>query len=417
MRVLWFSVTPSLYEEKKYGGWVASLERIITNKCPDINLGIAFEHPDGYFKKEKNGVVYYPINVLFSWPNRLRVKVDCRQEWRILKQSCRKIIDDFKPDIIQCFGSEWPFSAIAEDLDIPVVVHMQGFTNVYNLSAELAMSFYDYKHVIGFNPLKLLSYKNRQRQKKFYDQEERKRMRINSYYMGRTEWDKNIVEHYSPNANYYYCPEAIRPEIYEAKNRWKLPLGEKLKIVTITQAGRLKGNEIILRTAEILKKQFCVNFEWVVAGNKQGILEFEKKTGIKAEDVNVKPIGMIGPNEIAEILSTSHMYIHPAIIDNSPNSLCEAQLIGCPVIAAYVGGIPQLVDNDITGLLYPYNEVHTLAFKIMDLYNDFEKMKRISSNEMEAAKKRHDPDLIADVTYKIYVQCIKHFQDRMETEE
>ena len=46
---------------------------------------------------------------------------------------------------------------------------------------------------------------------------------------------------------------------------------------------------------------------------------------------------MIDSEQVAQELSSSRVYIHPAIIDNSPNSLCEAQIVGCPVIAANVG--------------------------------------------------------------------------------
>ena len=42
MRVLWFSVTPSLYDEKKYGGWIASLERIVKKYGNNIELAISF---------------------------------------------------------------------------------------------------------------------------------------------------------------------------------------------------------------------------------------------------------------------------------------------------------------------------------------------------------------------------------------
>ena len=66
MRVLWFAVTPSLYDEKSFGGWFASLERIVRKYGSDIELGIAFEHGDKCFKAEKNGVKYYPINKFFN---------------------------------------------------------------------------------------------------------------------------------------------------------------------------------------------------------------------------------------------------------------------------------------------------------------------------------------------------------------
>ena len=59
MKVLWFAVTPSLYETLNKGhnggGWIASLEQIVRS-APDIRLGIAFEHSDRIFKKEIDDV-------------------------------------------------------------------------------------------------------------------------------------------------------------------------------------------------------------------------------------------------------------------------------------------------------------------------------------------------------------------------
>lgn len=58
------------------------------------------------------------------------------------------------------------------------------------------------------------------------------------------------------------------------------------------------------------------------------------------------------------------MYVHPAYIDNSPNALCEAMLLGVPCIASYVGGIPSIIQNEVSGLLAPANEPYYLAEKI-----------------------------------------------------
>ena len=65
MKVLWFAVNPSLYDahrngEHNGGGWIASLEKIIRTS-DNIRLGVAFEHPDPVFKKDIDGVCYYPI--------------------------------------------------------------------------------------------------------------------------------------------------------------------------------------------------------------------------------------------------------------------------------------------------------------------------------------------------------------------
>ena len=128
IRVLWFSVTPSLYDEKSYGGWVASLERIIRRYGSHMELGIAFEHTDTCFKQFKDGVTYYPINKVKSKLGKIRLMLDYNYEWDLLKPCMLDIIEDFKPDIIQCFGTEWPFGLIGDFTKVPVVIHMQGFS-------------------------------------------------------------------------------------------------------------------------------------------------------------------------------------------------------------------------------------------------------------------------------------------------
>lgn len=421
MRILWFSVTPALYDEKKYGGWIASLERIVRQHGKGIELAIAFEYQESEFKVVKNDTIYYPINISNTIKDRLIEKVDFKYKWERLKTKMLKIIDDFKPDVIQCFGSEWQYGLIAEHTSVPVVIHMQGFANIYNESCELVYSNWEYIRCNNYSPK--VAFTTLTNRKKNQDglSKERHIMRINKFFMGRTHWDEAIVRNYSPKSKYYYCPEALRPGIYNAP-KWTLNKSAVMRLVTISQAGTLKGNEIILRTARILKDEFNFAFEWEVAGNTEMFKIAERKTGIKHDNYNISLLGMIDARRVADKLAKSDVYIHPAIIDNSPNSLCEAQVIGCPIIAANVGGIASLVEDEKTGILYPYNEPHMLAFKIMELNkrNDFKK--ELSDNEIKIAMDRHEPETIYQYLYTVYesilrCQVVKGDKDALPIED
>lgn len=414
MRVLFLSVTPGLFNEEKIGGWIASLENLIHLYHKEkIELGLIFETKDNSLSKvKKNDTTYYPICVQLSMIQRIRSYSDAAKRWEFCRQHILNAVNDFHPDIIHCFGSEWPYAAIADSINIPLVVHMQGFLNIYDLSKNLAVSSIDKYRAYIFKPKQLLRSLTSEKNNSSCDSFERNLMKANHYFMGRTEWDKNIVKYYSPGAKYYHVPEAIRPDIYNAKRLWSYSHEKKIRLITITQAGYLKGNEIILRTAQILKDLIGADFEWRVAGKKDAFPLFEKKSGIRASDVNVTLLGMIGPDQIVDELAEADFYIHPAIIDNSPNSLCEAQLVGCPVIAANVGGIPQLVEDGRTGFLYPYNEPHTLAFKICNLIDDAELLTAVSKAEIETSRKGHDPKTVADTVYRAYESIITDYQEK-----
>ena len=407
MRVLWLSVTPSLFDEQKIGGWIASLERIVDDYLSkEIMLGVAFEYHSPEFKIQKKGTIYYPISPKYGMIDGIKNKYDADNRWKCIRPSLLRIVEDFQPDIIHCFGTEWTYGAIAKDVQIPVVIHMQGFLNIYLPSALMSLSYEEKIFNNHFNPITIAKFFISKKRIPSEMRFEQSIMSSNKYFMGRTDWDKEIVKYFSPGSRYYHCEEAIRPEIYYATEKWKFNEDAKKCFITITQANDLKGNEIILRTAKVLKELLGLNFEWRVAGRRESIYQYEKKTGIRHDDVNINLLGMISPDEIVQELANAHLYIHPAIIDNSPNSLCEAQLIGCPVIAANVGGIPQLVEDEKTGILYPYNDYHMLAFKIADVLDNPELLKRISSEEIKVSKIRHSPEQIASRLIEIYKDVI-----------
>lgn len=414
MRVLWFSVNPSLYDKKSHGGWIASLETLVKSFCPDIELGIAFEYNSNCFKVKKSKVTYYPMSRSMSFVDKLDIMFNYDAIWSQLKPCCIRVIEDFKPDIIQCFGSEWPFALIAEYTDIPVVVHMQGFRNIYCLSASMTYRMSDQYKFHHYNPFTMLHYWLRSYKDVSAGVQEQKLMKVNHYFMGRTDWDRNIVHYYSPGSTYYYCPEAIRPEIYHSRKVWKFVKHKTMRLITISSASTLKGNDLILRTAKILK-QFNFNFEWRVAGSMDSFKLYESILGLRHEKLNIKLLGYINSEQIIDELSEADAYVHTAIIDNSPNSLCEAQLLGCPVVASNVGGIPQLVDNEVTGFLFPYNEPHTLAFRLMNMQGDKNLLEQISLNEFQVSHIRHDEHKIVEILYSIYLDIINHNKKKDES--
>ena len=60
-------------------------------------------------------------------------------------------------------------------------------------------------------------------------------------------------------------------------------------------------------------------------------------------------------------LRRAHVFAISSYIENSPNSLCEAMQAGMPCVATYAGGIPSLVEDGRTGLLFPPGDAPLLA--------------------------------------------------------
>ena len=102
----------------------------------------------------------------------------------------------------------------------------------------------------------------------------------------------------------------------------------------------------------------------------------------------------------------ANIYVMPSAVENSPNSLCEAQILGTPVVASYCGGTPTLLTEGETGYFYRYEEHEMLAQIVMRLFNrnDFE---QLSAKEREVALARHDRQKNAEELAKIYCHILK----------
>lgn len=409
MRVLWFSVTPSLYNpfsnSHNGGGWIASLEQIVRT-IPEIDLGIAFYFGNSYKKDKVDNVTYYclpnnneSIHCLFKDKKK-------REQERISQYI--KIIDNFKPDIIQIFGSENDFGLICNHTNVPVVIHIQGsLPPNHNALFPIGMNKYDFFFQKG------LALRRRfiglRSEKSFKKNAEREIRILKScrYFMGRTGWDKNLIELFHPEANYFHCEEALRDSFLNYKKKWEWPGNQaKIRLISVISNPWYKGTDLILKTAKLLKEQTVLDFEWNVFGVND-IRFFENKYRINAKEVNVNIKGAIPKDVIVHEIISSHLFIHPSYIDNSPNSICEAQYLGIPILATNVGGISSLIKNSENGILFPANDPYTLAGLIKSLLKDTEKLKELSLNGIIVAEKRHNPENIKKQLLSAYNWILK----------
>ena len=407
MRILWFSVTPSLFNPHSNGhnggGWIASLEQIV-RKNKNIELGVAFNFLDNGFKYENDGVSYYPIKTeKRSFFGKLFGKSDNGNR----SAKYLQIIEDFKPDLIQIFGSENEFGAICQHTNIPIVIHMQGCIPPYhNALFPVGMKKSDFLFKKGLS----LSYRiiGLRSEKAFRKRAEMEIETIQScrYFMGRTEWDKSLIDLFNPNATYFHCEEALRDSFINCNKRWENSDEKKKIIISVISRPWYKGCDLILKTAALLKRFTDIDFEWKVYGIPE-MKFYESVYGIKANEVNVHSMGTASKEELIDALCSSSCYVHPSYIDNSPNSICEAQILGVPVLATNVGGISSIVNNGADGLLFPANAPYTAASLIKRVTADKELSCMLSSNAIARATNRHNPEKIGNRLVEIYETIIK----------
>ena len=406
MRILWFTNTPSGYLERHLnkktigGGWFYSLENELI-KNEKIELAVAFLHNTTKKVKDKN-ITYYLIenqkkNVFQKIARQLK-KHSLNKEniYRYLD-----VINDFKPDLIQIWGTEKDYGLVASKTTIPTVIHMQGIITPY------AHKFYS----SGITPFQIIQFNNfidfiRMGTpiwgKRSYDRDayrERLILKNVDYIIGRTFWDKYICKILAPQAKYYHNDEMLRDIFYTNSNKWSYKKRKKNILLTTSRGNIYKGFETILRTANLLKGQ--IDFEWRIIGvdqNNSIIKLFEKFTKIKIKNTPLIFLGNKTADEMVEEMKHADVFIHPSHIDNSPNSVCEAMILGMPVIASYAGGTGALLEDRKEGLLIQDGDPWALGGSILEIIQHPNKAIEYGNRASLRANNRHSKiKIIADL--------------------
>lgn len=401
MRVLWIGgsgcYVPNHQRTGGYngGGWIASLQNEMVKKG-GITLGIAFCKDDEPDKVVQDGVAYYPI------PNHSKSKKDklldffktndvTRDEvvWPYYEERLRKVVDDFRPDVVHIFGSELYQSLAAlvtKKMSIPTVLHIQGLLSLY-IYIFLPPGVSKWQFVMSgkglsgkFHNYQYLAYWKRSVYR------EKAILKAVPHALGRTDWDRQALKVLNPNAQYHYGGEILRDVFYEEKKR-QMPT--KLTITTTISFPTYKGYDVILKVANILKNEVGLDFEWNVYGNVEPTF-MEKHTGLKHENLNISLKGVASADQLRNALIGSTLYFHPSYVENSPNSVGEAQLVGIPVVASRVGGTDSMVEHGKTGFLYPVTDPYMAAYYIKRLIDNKEENVSIGKKARELALVRHD---------------------------
>ncbi len=92
--------------------------------------------------------------------------------------------------------------------------------------------------------------------------------------------------------------------------------------------------------------------------------------------------------EVQKLYQEARVYVLPSEIEASPITLIEAMTNGIPIVASAVGGIPEVVTNQVTSLLFERGDYGTLANHIVTCLCDEQVASRLIANCLEESSKR-----------------------------
>lgn len=158
------------------------------------------------------------------------------------------------------------------------------------------------------------------------------------------------------------------------------------KTIVLGTAGAVnvayKGQEYVIRAIGKLKCQgYIVNYEMVGSGESGYLKKIAKESGVLDQ---VKFVGELTHDEVFRWMDSIDVYIQPSLVEGLPRALVEAMSRGLPAMGSRVGGIPELLDEE---MLFKPKSIGDIAGHIQMLNQDI--LMQSAKKSFEKAKKFH----------------------------
>ena len=420
MKLLWLSniPTPDITEalnsgSPHVGGWVASLyNRILVDESIDM---------DYWFPYQKNRSVagharsnFHGFALLGGKQTRYDKRLEHLFYHHLKKTS---------PDIIHIFGSEFPHTlamvnaAKRAGLENRIIIAIQGLISkcAYHYTEGLPESIinrWTFRDLIRWDNIRC-----QQNTFKKRGAFEIKAIQNVTHIAGRTTWDKACTTAINPDIVYHHVDETLRDGFNHS--HWELEKCKRHTILTSSAEYPIKGAHYMLKAMPEIIRHYP-DARLVITGNKQDdITSLRAKLRITAYQRYlldlIKCLGLeafvtfTGPLNEAQMIRAyqdTHVFVCPSVIENSPNAVCEAMLLGVPIVSANVGGVSDLMTHGQDGYLYHSAAPYMLAHYVMSLFSDDKTAKAFSAHARVRAVKRHDAESNAIAVLDLYEQII-----------
>jgi len=423
MNILWVVNIPlpeasQLMKEPSlpYGGWLVSASKKLSEQ-EDVKLSILFPFK-GHAKFDKlqgEKITYYACSDKYF-------KKRSSDQQSILDI----LLNEINPDLVHIFGTELPHSSevvnCCNKLGIKFVISIQGLVSVIakHINADLPLQV-----IYGFTLRNLLLRDSVNGLKRIFYK--RGKLEVNAiqnskYIIGRTEWDKACTKQINPTIEYFKCNETLRESFYSHK--WSIDAIERNSIFLSQAQYSLKGLHKVLDALPIILAQYpdtkvYVSGKDIFSSNtlKDKFLRtyyakfINKKINKLNLNDNVIFIGSLDEKAMCERYLKSHVFICPSSLENSPNSLGEAMLLGVPSIASYVGGTPDLLTHNVEGYLYHFDAEYMIAHYVLSIFSNDDNAKRLSNNAREKAAVTHNAWINQQNLNSIYQEISESVSD------
>ncbi|QDT34643.1 glycosyltransferase family 4 protein [Thalassoglobus polymorphus] len=203
------------------------------------------------------------------------------------------------------------------------------------------------------------------------------------------------------------CPESKQYVVHNAVNLEQFypspKQSRKYRVGILANLIPIKGHIDFLQMARLILKQGC-EMEFSLIGEDIHNTGYRSELEQIATDLGLsKSVQFLGHrNDIPELLAELDLLVCPSHVEPFGRCLIEAMACEKPVVATRVGGIPEVVDDGVTGLLVPASSPHSLAEAVLRIHSDSELANAMGKAGRKRVEKLFTPEAHAEAIHQVY---------------
>ena len=177
-------------------------------------------------------------------------------------------------------------------------------------------------------------------------------------------------------------------------------------IITVSRLVRKNGIDILIKAVKELKIN---DWELRIIGDgpeRKKLRKLAEKSGIADR---VKFLGNVPNEKIPEYLAEADVFVRPSRSEGLGTALLEAMAAGVPVIGTPVGGIPDFLKDEETGLICEMENPEDLAGEINRILKDKNLKRKLVENGRKLVEKNYNWDKIAIRMLDVYEKTLNNY--------
>jgi glycosyltransferase involved in cell wall biosynthesis len=184
-----------------------------------------------------------------------------------------------------------------------------------------------------------------------------------------------------------------------------IKLENYFKIVFVGSLREVKDPMTLIKGFEIIAKKYS-NIRLFIIGDGPKYRELSNYCVKKRLIEKVSFLKQLSHEKTINMVAASDVFVLTSIEEGLPTALIEAMALGKPVVVTNVGGIPEVVKNEINGLLVPPRSPENVAKALERLLNDCELRKKLGRAAKESMQ-NYSWNKIAEKYERIYYKLLR----------